>query len=518
MDFLKEKEEKISLLKDKNKVLQGEKEFLQESLEQYKQSYEAAQNLIRELKRTCFGSRSERFIDPDNPQIDYLLSELNAANQNEQSDDEKETTVPEHKRRKQNKKDFSKYPCEIRIIPVADEDRECPCGCQKKVIRYESKTMFHHRPAEYSIIEERREVVACEKGCSNSIQTAPSPKHILPKARTTEALLSHIVVSKVHHRQPHYHLEKYLEDIDVSRETLSRWFIQLVAPLQPIFNLMKDEIINYDISSLDATTLQVLKEPGRRAKTKSYVYCMLGGPPDKRVILYSYNNKEHKAFVDQWFEGFTGYAHMDADIFFKTFIADEGVHPAFCHAHARRKYEKITKAVKKQGLAHEAMRYYKKLYKIEREAKEENCTPEARYALRQEKSKPILKEFKQWLEDNIMTTPPKSPIRGAMEYQLKRWPGFETFLTDGRLFIDNNHNEQEIKPFVIGRKNFLFSDSVSGAHALCMHFSLVRTALANKLNPYRYYVEILKKIPHCESVDDYEALLPWNIKLESQLS
>ena len=355
--------------------------------------------------------------------------------------------------------------------------------------------------------------MACEQACENSIKTAPAPKHILPKTKATEELLSFIVVSKVHHRQPHYHLEKYLHNIDVSRETMSRWFIQLSVALQPVFNLLKDDVIDYDVASVDATTLQVLKEPDRRAQTKSYVYCMRGGPPEKSVILYAYNDKDHKKFVDEWFEGFKGYAHMDADMFFDLFTNDEEVRSAFCHAHARRYFEKITKVVNKQGLAHEAMRYYKKLYQIERQAKNEGMTPIQRYELRQKESKPILTKLKKWLDDNVITTPPKSPIRKAMEYMLKRWAGFEVFLSDGRIEIDNNLTEQEIKPFVIARKNFMFSNSVEGAHALCMHFSLVRTALANKLDPYCYYVDILKKIPHCEAAEDYEALLPWSVDL-----
>ena len=140
--------------------------------------------------------------------------------------------------------------------------------------------------------------------------------------------------------------------------------------------------------------------------------------------------------------------------------------------------------------------------------------PDQRYALRLEKTRPIMEEYRQWLDDNYPTVLPKSPLGKAMAYCLKYWDGLCSFLEDGRLEADNNLTEQEIKPFVIARKNFLFASSVDGANALCLHFSLIRTAKRHNLDPYKYYVKVLETIPHCQSTEDYEALLPWNIELE----
>lgn len=139
--------------------------------------------------------------------------------------------------------------------------------------------------------------------------------------------------------------------------------------------------------------------------------------------------------------------------------------------------------------------------------------PEQRYALRQQETKPIMVEFKRWLDEHYLTVLPKSPLGKAFSYCLNYWDGLCRFLDDGRLEADNNLTEQEIKPFVIARKNFLFASSVSGAMALCLHFSLIRTAKRHNLDPYKYYVKVLKAIPYCETIEDYEALLPWNIEL-----
>ena len=113
-----------------------------------------------------------------------------------------------------------------------------------------------------------------------------------------------------------------------------------------------------------------------------------------------------------------------------------------------------------------------------------------------------------------MLVPPQSPIAKAINYTLRHWEGLTRYLTDGRYLIDNNHTEREIKPFVIARKNFLFAGSQEGARALCLHFSLIRSAKLHKLDPFQYYVKVMEIIPYCQTADDYEALLPWNIDLE----
>jgi transposase len=254
------------------------------------------------------------------------------------------------------------------------------------------------------------------------------------------------------------------------------------------------------------------KNQADRAETKSYVYCIRGGPPEQSVVLYDYNDKLHKSFVQEWFEGFNGYLHVDGDNFFER--VGEMAHLVHCHAHARRKFEPIAQNTRGSGLAKEALRFYKALYKVEREAKERQLTPEQRYALRQEKSKPLLMEFKDWLDKLYPTTLPQSPLGKAMHYCLNLWSGLMRFLEDGRLEIDNNLTEQQIKPFVMARKNFLFAASVEGARALCMHFSLIQTAKLHGLDPYHYYVQLLKSLPHCNTVEDYEALVPWRIKLD----
>jgi transposase len=481
--------------------------------EQYAQAYDSLLLQIKELQRHRFGKKSERYIDPENPQLSLVDADKNkfatsdASTYNVKDD----ISVASYVRKKKAKKEKD-LPVRIEIIPVTAEQRQCSCGQCKQVIRYETKQMIHHQKEVYEIIEQRREIVACINGCEGEIITAQAPLHILPKVKATEEFLSFLIVSKLDDRQPLYHLEKQLRErhgIDCSRQTMARWVIDLMPPLQPIYNLLVDAVIEYVIASCDATMIQVLNEPGRRAETRSYAYCIRGGEPGKEVVLYEYNDKLHKQFIKDWFEGFNGYLHVDGDNFFE--LVGEYADLVNCNAHARRKFEPIAQSAKGRGLAKEALRYFKELYKIEREAKEKQLTSEQRFILRQEKSKPLVEQFKQWLDEMYPTTLPQSPLGKAMNYCIKLWPGLTRFLEDGRLEVDNNLTEQQIKPFVIARKNFLFASSVDGANALCMHMSFIRTAKLHGHDPYRYYVQLLKSLPHCKTVEDYEKLLPWNI-------
>lgn len=500
-------------LEEKIISLTSELNLYQKRCEQYAQAYDSLQYQMNELRRHRFGKKSERFIDPEHPQLSLLEDNAAIFAEAEAKGDaiNDEIQIASHTRNKK-KKLKNELPRRIKIIPVSEADKTCACGLCKTVIRYETKESIHYQPPIHEILVQKREVVACAKGCDGQMITAPAPLHVLPKARATEEFLAFLIISKLADRQPLYHIEKQLHSrygINCSRQTMARWLIDLLFPLKPIYNLLKDYVIDYDIASCDATMLQVLNEPGRAAETKSYVYCMRGGPPDKSVILYEYNEKLHKKFVKDWFEGFNGYLHVDGDNFFE--LVGEFTNLVNCNAHARRKFEPIGQSAKGKGVAKEALRFFKELYKIEREAKNKTFTSEKRYQLRQEKSKPLMDKFKAWLEDIYPTVLPQSPLGKAINYCIKLWPGLSRFLDDGRLEIDNNLTEQEIKPFVIARKNFLFSASQDGAHALCLHMSLIRTAKAHGLDPYHYYVKLLKSVPHCKTVEDYEKLLPWNV-------
>ena len=498
-----------------------EKQALTDLLKKKEADYYRVVQQLMEARRNQFGRKSERFVDDENPQVPLFPVEFDSSEPNPNPDDIETVTYQRKKGGNRRSLDMSGLPQREVILPVDEKERVCACcGREKQCVGYQSSSRLHVIPAQFEVVTEKREKRACANGCEGQFVTAPLPLRVLPKSIASESLIAHIVVSKVLHRQPLYHLEKSMEhqyNWKIGRNLMANWMIAVADQLQPLINLMKDQVEGYDIAAIDATSFHVLNEPGRHSQTKSYAYCIRGGPPDKKVILYEYNAYAHKDYVDETLAHFTGVLHCDASPVFNKIGASPDVTLSYCHAHARRKFEQIEKSAKKgkAQLATEAMRMYGRLYTIERHATEAKMSPNERLALRNEKSRPILNQFHQWLTVNRDRTLPKSPIGQAISYCLTHWDGLLTYLTDGRVEIDNNSTERDIKPFVIARKNFLFACTQQGADSLGVHFSLILTARLHGLDPMAYYTDILKRLPYCVTSTDYQELLPWNWEMKS---
>ncbi|WP_444901817.1 transposase [Microbulbifer sp. SSSA007] len=231
--------------------------------EQFEKAYDQLLFQFKQLQRSLFGRRSERYEDPDDPQ--RLLFESTEARddgsvEKNEADNDKDqdavVSIAAHKRHKKTKKIFAEHlPRKEVAIPVSEQDKTCACGCQKNIVDYERHERLNYIPPVYEVIVELREKVACPKGCVGQIVIAPKPKHILPKGKFTESILAHLIVSKLDYRQPFYHLEKQFETragFSFPRQTMARTVIDCVTPLQPLSNLLKDEVIGYDIGALDA--------------------------------------------------------------------------------------------------------------------------------------------------------------------------------------------------------------------------------------------------------------------------
>ena len=185
-------------------------------------------------------------------------------------------------------------------------------------------------------------------------------------------------------------------------------------------------------------------------------------------------------------------------------------------AHARRRFSDAVKAQgrnRKRGKAHRGLSLIRKLYRVEGQARK--LTPQSRYAHRQKHARPVLDEIRRWLDDVLPQVPPTSAAGKALNYLHNEWPKLIRYLDDGRLEIDNNLAENAIRPFVIGRKNWIFSDSVRGVKASANLYSLVESAKANGLEPYQYLRQVFTALPQAESVEDIENLLPWAVKKTS---
>ncbi|MBL4879694.1 MAG: IS66 family transposase [Oleispira sp.] len=297
--------------------------------------------------------------------------------------------------------------------------------------------------------------------------------------------------------------------------TLANWMIKAGALVQPVINLLRDQLLTYDIVQMDETPVQMLNEPGKRSQSKSYLWLQRGGPPEQPVILYDYDPGRGAGVPLRLLEGFRGYLQTDGYDGYNATVAGNGLMHMGCMAHARRKFSDAVKAQgknRKPGKAQHGLALIQKLYRVEKQAKQ--LTPLERFDYRQQHAKPILERLRRWLDDSLSKVLPGSTAGKALNYLHNEWDKLTCYLDDGRLEIDNNLAENAIRPFVVGRKNWLFSASVAGVKASANLYSLIETTKANGLEPYAYLRYLFAELPRAETVEAIEALLPGNVNPE----
>jgi transposase len=282
-------------------------------------------------------------------------------------------------------------------------------------------------------------------------------------------------------------------------------------------DLLYKELHAGPLINVDETPVQVLNEPGRANTTKSYMWVFRGGDPEKPVLIYRYSPTRSGEVAREVLQGYRGYCQTDAFSGYDGLEqAIEGIRLVGCFAHARRNFVKVIDArgkgaKKKTGSAEVALGYIGQLYRIEKATRAAELSPSEIQRFRIDKAKPVLEEFKAWLEKRKNETPPKGFLGKAINYTLSRWSRLIGYLENGHITPDNNAAENAIRPFVVGRKNWLFAGSPNGADAAATLYSLIETAKACRLDPYQYLRLLFEKIPYAHSEADYAALIPQNI-------
>jgi transposase len=276
---------------------------------------------------------------------------------------------------------------------------------------------------------------------------------------------------------------------------------------------------DHDYVLADETPFQVLKEDGKRATSESYLWALRGGEADHPLLYYEYAPTRGGKVIERMLDGFQGFMQTDGYSGYDALGVRSGIVHVGCFAHARRKFDEAlrgqSKSKKKPGakqsLARQGLRKINKLYEYERHWRD--ATPEERYSLRQEKMKPKLEELHLWCRASIGRASPTSLTGEALKYLGGQWPKLTRVIDDGRLALDTNAVERCIRPFVIGRRNWLFADTPRGAKASANLYSLVETAKANGIEPWRYLDAVFERMPAAKTEDDIDALLPWRIEL-----
>ena len=379
-------------------------------------------------------------------------------------------------------------------------------------------------PAKAQVIEylQEKAVFVDDAQGTRDIKAAELPKHPLNKCIASVALLAYVVVSKYCDGLPLYGLEAILKRYggEVTRTSMANWVIRLAIELQPLVNLLRDHQHSVDYLQMDVTRIKVLKEKNRSPSSHKWMWVSKGGPPDRPAILFDYDPSRGQEVAERLLAGFTGTLQCDGLNSYDAVWSACGRRQLGCFDHARRKFVEAIKAQPKTkktkngsgkvSKADVALGKINALYRIERDIKD--LSPAQKYHQRQQRAVPLLNDLKTWLESNLPRVVKGELTYKAIFYSLNQWDKLIRYCEDGRFHISNVAAENALRPFVIGRKRWLFSDTPKGAHASAVHYSLVETAKANGLDPQKYYAHILPQIPYADTAEKWEALLPWNVK------
>jgi len=400
------------------------------------------------------------------------------------------------------------------VHDVPEALRTCACGTAMVEIGQDISEQLDIVPMQVRVLRHIRKRYGCPTS-QHAPVTAALPAQPLPKSNASVDFLAMLLAVKFVDGLPLARFENVLarHGAPVPRQTLARWVIGSAGVLQPLHNLMRDVLLDGSLIHMDETVVQVLKEKDKAPTTNSYMWVQTGGPPDKPVVLYDYDPSRSASVPTALLEGFKGYLMTDGYDGYNEVARTDGIERLACWAHVRRRFVEATRVQPKgkRGRADEAVSLIGKLYRIEREHKE--ATPEVRYLARQSSSAPVLAELHAWMLKQTPLVIPKSALGTALAYMGNLWPQLTRYTERGDLPIDNNRCENAIRPFVIGRKAWLFSDTPAGARSSAVIYSLVQTCKANGLEPYTWLRRVLRDLPAAKNADAVEALLPWNLRV-----
>jgi transposase len=504
---------------DALKSLLAEQQLLNEQLTTENQRYRTQVLTLTEQLNLALARRYAASSEKLSPDQISLFDEAELDSETLPDDGEDvgsgdEVTVAAHKRKKRGRKPIPDHLPRVDVVhELSEEERRCEHDGQLLAeIGEVVSEQLDIIPATIRVIRHIRKKYACD--CGECIRTAPLPAQPIPKSLASPGLLAHVTVSKYQDALPLYRQQTILEriGIDLPRATLANWMIKAGQLVQPVINLLEDKLLSHDIIQMDETTVQVLKESGKKAQSKSYLWLQRGGPPDQRVVRFHYDPGRGAGVAKHLLQGYQGYLQSDGYDGYNAVVAANGLVHVGCWAHARRRFSDAVKAQgkkRKRGKAHRGLSLIQKLYGVEKQARQ--LDPEQRHTHRQRHARPVLYELRAWLDQSLPQVPPTSATGKALHYLHAEWGKLVRYLDDGRLEIDNNLAENAIRPFVLGRKNWLFSDSVRGVKASANLYSLIETAKANDLEQYAYLRYLFAELPKADTVEAIEALLPCNL-------
>ena len=472
-------------------------------------------HLLRQLSRAQFGRRSEKL---DRDQLLLALEDIEQAIAESEACDDKKDVQAARARAETRHANRGALPLHLpRVdITIAPEDTDCPC-CKTPmhVIGEEKSERLDVIPAQFRVIVTHRPKYAC-RACEQAVVQAPAPERLIKSGLPTEAMVAYVLAAKYAWHLPLYRQAQILlsQGIAIERATLAFWVGYAAAELKPLYLRLRALILGSVKIAVDETVAPVL-DPGRGRTKKGYFWAIARddrawGGTDPPAVAYTYAPGRGAVHALKLLETYRGIVQCDGYAAYKSIADDaragDAIMLAFCWAHLRRKFFDIAKGGS-APIASEALERIAALYAIEKTLRGRSA--DARHAVRQEKSKPLVLALKTWLDEQLARVSAKSVIAEAIRYGLNHWDGLTRFLEDGRIELDTNIVERGMRPIALNRKNALFAGHDQGAENWAAIASLVETCKLHGVDPQAYFADVLTKLVHLWPESRLDELLPW---------
>lgn len=498
-------------LAQENHSLKQQVALQKSQLTQQQTRIRALEELLAALKQRQFGASSEK-ISADQLAL-FNEAECEYA---DVAEPEETISVPAHQRRSHRRISISvELPREDIIHDLPTAQKICPHdGTALKQIGFESHEQLDIIPAQIKVLRHLRLKYACPC-CEQHIVIAQKPAQPIEKSIASPGLLSFVATQKYVDALPLYRQAEIFKRIGVEldRTTLANWMVKCGQLIQPLINLLHETMLEQPMLHMDETVVQVLNEPGKTAQSQSYMWLLR--TTLQPAVLFHYAPTRSGDVPQHLLREFSGALMVDGYEGYSAVCAQNAITRLGCWAHARRKFIEAQLPQKnkpgKTGKADQALAWIQQLYRLEHNIK--LLSTDERLMARQQHAQPILDKLKIWIEKSILQVPPQTALGKALHYCHNQWPRLTRYVEHGDYPIDNNPAENAIRPFVIGRKNWLFSASQQGASASANLYSLIETAKANGLEPYAYLKKVFSELPNAKTLGEVEALLPWQVIL-----
>ena len=453
---------------------------------------------IAHLTKMLFARKSERLANDKHPTLPLVWDEpaLPPPPHVDEADDEEYEEVT-YKRKKRGSTKISKdLPRETRKIELPEAERRCPC-CNETMCKIgeEVSERLDYTPAVLKVLETRRDKYACKMHEEAGVLTPPVPVHPIEKGMATAGLLSQVLVAKYKDHLPLYRQSCIFarHGAELAESTLCDWVKSAAEMLQPIAAAVKASVLVSHVVQSDDTGITVLDPSHQNGSRRSFLWAYVG---DRDEVVFDFTLGRGREGPRDFLGEYRGFLQVDAYAGYEVVFQTGRVTEVGCWAHARRRFFDALDGEKEQ--AGNALAVLRRLYEIEREAKELGLDFTARRDLRQREAKPLLEALHPWLVALKPTVLPKSPLGDAIGYTLRQWDPLTRYLEDGRLAIDNNRVERQMRTVAVGRKNWMFAGSDEGARRAATIYSLICTCSLLDVEPWAYLKDVLQRIAEGE--------------------